>query len=98
MSGECSGLEGLGGGHVGLDHELLDQLVGIEPFGRDHALDHAVGVEDELALGDVQFQRLALAPALHQHAVGLPQGLSTGSRMAPVASSGRPSMAACACS
>ena len=37
-------LEGLGGGHVGEDHEFLDQPVRLQPLRRDHAVDGAVAL------------------------------------------------------
>ena len=55
--GRALGLQRLGGGDVGLDHELLDQAVRLEPLGRDHALDPALGVEHDLALGQVEVER-----------------------------------------
>ena len=52
-------LERLGRRHVGEDHELLDQPVGIEPRRRDHPIDGAVGPEHDLALGEIEIERLA---------------------------------------
>ena len=51
--------ERLGGGDVGLDHELLDQAMRLEPLRAHHALDPALRVEHDLALGQVEVERLA---------------------------------------
>ena len=47
----------LRGGHVGEDHELLDQAMRIKPFGHDHAVDGAVLLQQDLALGQVEIER-----------------------------------------
>ena len=44
-------LQVLGRRHVGLDHELLDQAVRLEPLGDDDPRHIAVTVEQDLALG-----------------------------------------------
>ena len=66
-------LAGLGRRHVGEDHELLDQLMGVEAPRRDDAVERAVGLEHELALGDVEGQRLAGIASLRCRSVGGPQ-------------------------
>ena len=53
------GFQRLGGGDVGLDHELLDQAMRRQPLRRHHALDAALRVEQDLALGQVEVERLA---------------------------------------
>ena len=53
------GLQRLGGRDIGLDHELLDQLVGVEALGHDDPVDRAVRLQQDLALGQVEFERLA---------------------------------------
>jgi hypothetical protein len=50
--------------HIGLDHELFDQLVSIEPHRGNNALDLAVVVQDQLALWQVKFERLALVTCI----------------------------------
>ena len=52
-------LQRFGGRDIGLDHELFDELVRVEPVGNDDAVDRAVRLEQDLALGQVEFQRLA---------------------------------------
>ena len=56
-------LQRFGGGHVGLDHHFLDQLVRIEAWRHDDAVDRAIGFEHDLALRQVEFQRLAAVAA-----------------------------------
>ena len=68
-------LQRLGGGDVGLDHELLDQLVGVEALGHDDAVDRAVRLQQDLALGQVELERLAVVAAALQDRVGGPQRL-----------------------
>ena len=41
---------------IGLDHEFFDQLVGIEAFRNQHAVDRAVGLQQDLSLRQVEFQ------------------------------------------
>ena len=53
-------LQRLGRRHIGEDHELLDQPVRVEPRRGDHAIDRAVGLQQDLALGQVEVERLAL--------------------------------------
>ena len=53
-------LQRLGRRDVGEDHELLDQPVRVEPRRDDHAIDGAVGLEQDLALGQIEIERLAL--------------------------------------
>ena len=70
--------EAFGSGDIGLDHELLDELVSIEALGRHYPLDQAVGVEDELALGEIKLERRAPHAAFAQDMVGRPQGPKDG--------------------
>ena len=52
-------LERLGRRHIGEDHELLDQAVRLQPL-RDHdAVEGAVWLEQDLALGQVEIERRA---------------------------------------
>ena len=60
-------LQRLGGGDVGKNHELLDQPVRVETFRHDDAIDGAVWLEQDFALGQVEVERVALvAGALHR--------------------------------
>ena len=54
---DARALAGFGGGHVGEDHELLDQPVRFQPLRDDHAIDRAVGFEHDLALGNFEIER-----------------------------------------
>ena len=47
--------------------------MGIEPVRCHDAFDEAMGIEDQLALGQVELERLALIAALEQDLVGRPQ-------------------------
>ena len=69
------GFQRFGGGDVRLDHEFFDELVRVQPFRRDNALNHAMGIEDEFALRQVQFQRPARIAGFHDGVVGRPEGL-----------------------
>ena len=68
-------LQRLGRRDIGLDHELFDELVRIEPVGHDDAVDRAVRLEQDLALGQVELQRLARVAAALQDLIGRPQRL-----------------------
>ena len=65
-------LQRLGRCDIGLDHELFDELVRVEPVGHDDAVDRAVGLEQDLALGQVELERLARVAAALQHLIGGP--------------------------
>ncbi len=60
-------------GHVGLDHEFLDQLMCIETRGHDNTVHGAILIEQNFALRQVEFQRLAIVAAPFQHGVGFPK-------------------------
>ena len=45
-------LAGFGRGHVREDHEFLDQPVRFQPLRHDHAIDRAIGLQQDLALGN----------------------------------------------
>src|SRR5690606_20450776 len=72
-------LERFGRGYVSLDHHLLDKPVSLEAFGDDDARDTALGIHDDLALGQVEIerrtsvacplQRLISGPKRLEHAV-----------------------------
>ncbi len=53
-------LQRLGGGDIGEDHEFLDQLVRLQPFGPAHADQSALAIEDQFALGQFEIERAAL--------------------------------------
>ena len=50
-------LQRLGGRDIGEDHELLDQPMRVEPRRRDHPVDGVVGLEHDLALGQIEIER-----------------------------------------
>ena len=54
------GFERLGGGDIGEDHELLDQPMRLEPLRPPHVLEPPFGIENELALGQIEIERIAL--------------------------------------
>ena len=65
-------LAGFRRGDVGEDHELLDQPMRFEPLRHDHAIDGAVGLEHDLALGNFEVERAALvAGAAHRPIRGI---------------------------
>ena len=51
--------ERLGGGDIGEDHELLDQPMRVEPLGPAHVLEPSLGIENKLALGQIEIERIA---------------------------------------
>ena len=53
------GFERLGGGDIGEDHEFLDQPMRIEPLRPAHVLEPPFAVENELALGQIEIERVA---------------------------------------
>ena len=60
-----------GRGDVGQDHEFFDQLVGVQSLWNDDAIHGAVRLEQNLAFGNVEIERIAFfARALH-HRVGV---------------------------
>ena len=67
------GLQGLGGGDIGQDHEFLDQPMRIEPFGPSDAYQLTLGIEDQLALGQVEIERIAMVALLLQQGIGRPE-------------------------
>ena len=76
--GDLRFLERLGGGDIGEDHAFLDQPVGIETLGHQHLIDHALCIEDDLALRQVQRQRLALVAGAREAAIAIPERLENG--------------------
>ena len=75
-------LQRLGGGDVGEDHEFLDQPVRLEPLRPAHADELALGVEDELALGQFEVERIALGAFELERAMGGVERLERDSRAA----------------
>ena len=63
-------LQRLGGGDIGEDHEFLDQPVGLQPLRRDHAVDGAVVLEQDLALRQIEIERLALGARALERFIG----------------------------
>ncbi len=53
------GFERLGGGDIGEDHEFLDQPMRFQPLRPSHVLEPPLAVENELALGQVEIERVA---------------------------------------
>ena len=66
--GDMGALQGFGGAHIGEDHELLDQAMSLEARRHDDPVERAVGLEEELAFGKVEIERLALRARLLQRA------------------------------
>ena len=67
----------LGGGDIRHHHEFLDHLVGVQPVAERDRRHLAVVVQHDLALGQVQVQRLA---GLARDQCGLPRGEQVGQR------------------
>ena len=65
-------------GDVGSDHIILDQPVGVEPVARRDRGDPPLLVEHDLAFGQVEFERPALAARGEQRAPARPQRLQRG--------------------
>src|SRR5262245_60622960 len=53
------GFESLGGGNIGENHELFDQPMRLEPLRPPPLLEPPLGVENELALGQIEIERIA---------------------------------------
>jgi hypothetical protein len=66
-------LQSLGGSDVGEDHEFLDQPVRVETLGHEDAVDGAVVLEKDLALGEIEKERLADVTRLLHATVGGPE-------------------------
>ena len=54
------GFQQLRGGDIGEDHELFDQPMRFEPLGPPHVLQPSLGIENKLALRQIEIQRIAL--------------------------------------
>ena len=55
---------------IGKNHEFLDQPVGVEPFGSDHAIDGRMRGEDDLSFGNVEIEGGALVAGVFDRPVG----------------------------
>ena len=64
-----------GGGDIGQNHKFFDQFVRIEPFRDDDAIDGAVGFQQDLALGNVEIERIALVARALDHRIGVVERL-----------------------
>ena len=53
------GLQRFGGRDIGEDHEFLDQPMRLQPLGPTHALEASLVVENELALRQIEIERVA---------------------------------------
>ena len=60
---------------IGEDHALLDEPMRVQPFRGDDARHLAIGIQDDLALGQVEIERLAQRPGALQRGIRLPQRL-----------------------
>ena len=92
------GFQRLGGGDVGQNHEFLDQPMRIEAFGPSDADQLALGIEDQLALGQVEIERIAVVALLPQQGIGRPERPQHAFEQRRGHIVGRPSIARCACS
>ena len=63
-------LERLGGGDIGENHEFFDQPMRLEPLRPPDARETPVLVEDQLALGQVEIERIAPDALDLDHRVG----------------------------
>ena len=65
----------LGGRYIGLDHELLDQPVGVEAVGNHHAVDRSVRFQQDFSLRQVEFERIARVASALEYGIAVPQRL-----------------------
>ena len=72
------GFQRLGRRDIGEDHEFFDQPMRVEPLGPAHALQSPLLVENQLALGQIEIERIALAALALQRLVGRPERLQDG--------------------
>ena len=56
---------------IGQYHEFFDQFVRIQPFRNDHAIDGSVRLQQDLALGNVEIERIALVARLLHNGIGV---------------------------
>ena len=78
QAGGVALLERLGGRDVGQHHELLDQLVAVEPFAHADFGDAAVLAQGDLALGQVEVEGAALLACPQQNLEGAVERRMTG--------------------
>ena len=83
------GLERLGGGDIGEDHEFLDQPMRFQPLGPVDAHEASLAVENELALRQIEVERIAPLTLKSDRRMRGPERLEQASRSGAVVSSGR---------
>ena len=71
-------LQGLGGGDVGEDHEVLDQAMGVEPFAEGDGQHLAFVRQHDPPFRQVEVQRLALVPGTVGGAPSRPERADDG--------------------
>ena len=64
--------------HIGEDHELLDQLVGVKARRHDHPVHGSIGIQQDLAFGQIKIERRALGALDLQGLIGGPEGTQHG--------------------
>src|SRR6185437_4864723 len=72
------GLKRLRGSDIGEDHELLDQPMRLESLGPAHVLQPSLGIENKLALGEIEIERAALLALDLDDRMGGVEGLQHG--------------------
>ena len=77
------GLKRLGSGDVGLNHELFDELMGIEALALLHAGHTAVFAEADAVFGGVDFQGLPGGAGETRRTISRPQRLEDGLQQGP---------------
>jgi hypothetical protein len=86
-------LQRLGRRDVGQHHELLDQLVAVEPLAHADLGDAAVLAQGDLALGQVEIERAALLARRQQHLEGAVERADDRAHQGAISASGVPSWA-----
>ena len=87
-------LQRLGGGDIGEDHEFLDQPMRLESRRNDDAVEGAVGLQQNLALGQIEIERRAHIARVFRAPHRRPKAAAArASSSGAVVSSGRPSIA-----
>ena len=56
---------------IGEDHEFFDQFMRIEPLRHDHAVDRTVELQQDLALGNIEIERIAFVARLLYGDIGV---------------------------
>ncbi|MND59648.1 hypothetical protein D3C80_508500 [compost metagenome] len=65
-------------GHIGLNHELFDELMRIKPFRHDDLIDLAVRCQQNFLFWKVQLERFTGIATTLQCCIGVPQRLENG--------------------